>query len=365
MQYLSAKEKRPIFQVLLPFIIAVGVSLLIFDINLAQYNSFYIFVTLICAKRLENKELDYETYKAAIKKYIYLLGALGIILLLLEGELANDIFRFYLVYLVSAVIVLREVRKFSSKISDKKSLIISLIVVSAIMLLSIENIYNFVIMILSYVCLGMNFVLDKILTVVIYIVIFVLYKPLHFILQLFFSHLILKKSANNKPTDIGFHLNRFSQNLKIRDSSIFLIIVVLKIIIVLLMIYLMVKAFDVHRKKSSYEDMGVVKKEKIFRQNRKNNLFKSIKLFREKKDMKTEILNLYLKFENKMNDKEIYKPYMTAEELSSAAKAQIDDKDAINSITSIYNEAKFSSHEINKENVKMAKSNYESIRKKI
>jgi len=131
----------------------------------------------------------------------------------------------------------------------------------------------------------------------------------------------------------------------------------------------MLRAFDSYVKKNNNKD-GEVQKEKILREkknknNKEGNFSKFIKNFIGKPDVKTQILNVYLKFEKKMSDKEIYKSHMTAGQLSSVAKTKIADKEAINSITRIYNEAKFSNHQISEKNAEIIKLNYENIRKKV
>ena len=370
MQYLILNGRKTVLQVLLPIIGAIIINGLIFDLYSAEYNSLYIFFTLIFFRRFENEEINYELYKSIIQRFIYTLIFLGLVIPLLSKELAQEVFRFYLVYLISAIIVLRETRKYSSRISDKKSLVVNLAIVFSVLLISMDKIYNLVTMIFNYAWLKVNFALDKIIMVIAYIAMYLITKPFNFIAA-FIQRLMTKYLVMKKPLVINDKkdLKGLPEILE-KDSNntfIFLFVLILKIIIVIIILYLIFKVFNIYVKKSSYDE-GEVQKEKIFRikrNNKQGKLSKLIKIFKGKMDLKVQILNVYLKFEKSMSDKEIYKIHMTAGQLSSMAKTQIDDIESINSITSIYNEAKFSNHEVSEKNAKMAKANYESLRKKI
>jgi hypothetical protein len=370
MQYLREKEKKPVFQLLIPFLSAIVINVIIYNVYSAEYNSLYIFLILIFFNRFENEEINYEVYKYRIKKFIYILIVLGGILSLVNKGLAQNVLRFYLIYLISAIIVLRETRKFASRINDKKSLIVNLAITLSVILLSMDKIYNFLTMVFSYVWLGISFALTEITLGIAYILIYIFRKPLNFIAA-FIQRLMLKYLAK-KPPEIQNVNNKNIPELLEKDSSNVIVVVflaLLKIIIVIIIVYLMFKAFDTYGKKNS-NDEGEVQKEKILREkknkkNKEGNLSKFMKLFKGKLDVRAQILNVYLKFEQKMSDKGIYKLHMTAGQLSSVAKTQIDDTEAINSITKIYNEAKFSNHEIPEKNVKTAKLNYESLQKKV
>ena len=366
MQYLIVNGKKIVFQVLIPFIVAIIINGLIFDLYSAEYNSLYILFALIFFRRFENEQINYEIYKSVIQKFIYVLILLGAAIPLLSKELAQGVFRFYLVYLISAIIVLRETRRYSSRISDKKSLFVNLAIVFSVILISMDKIYNLLIMIFNYSWLGVNFALNKIIVVIIYILmnIYRIFEPL-------FNYLTYLSSNGHKPLEPEippYEVMKLSENQSLGNKYAFLFMVILKIIVVIIILYLIFKAFDIYVKKSSYDDGGEVQKEKISRikrNNKQSHLSKFMKILKGKMDFKSQILNVYLKFEQKMSDKGIYKIHMTAGQLSSMAKTRIDDIESINSITNIYNEAKFSNHDVFEKNAKKAKSNYESLQKKV
>ena len=371
MQYLRGKEKKIVFQVFIPLVSAIFINVLIYDIYAARNNSLYIFFILIFFKRLENEEINFEMYKSRVSKIIYTLIALGTILPLINKGLTQNVLRFYLVYLISAIILLREARKFTNRISNKKSVFVNLSIIFSVIILSINKIYNFLTMIFSYVWSVISFALSEITLGITYILIYIIFKPFYFILKLIFSYLGKKGNEYNIKVNNGVNLSKYPSLLEQKGlNNVFLFVIILKISIVIILAYLMFRVFDSYVKKGNYNEEGEVQKEKILRkkENKKDkdgNLSRLMKVFKRKPDVRTQILNVYLKFEQKMSDKEIYKPHMTAGQLSSVAKTQFDDTEAINSITRIYNEAKFSNHEVPEKNVKTIKLNYESIRKKV
>jgi len=374
MQYLREKDKKPAFQVLIPFFSAVAINVIIINLYSAECNFLYIFFILIFFNRLENEEINYEMYKFRIKSSLYTLIVLGGVLPLVDKSLAQEVFRFYLIYLISAVIVLRETRKFSSRISDKKSLIVNLAITFSVILLSMDKIYNFLTKIFSYIYIGIDFALTKMIMGMAYIVTYLFNKPLYFII-VFIRKLIariLGADLEITPKVKGKLPDPLEELAKNGTNNVVLFIfgVMLKIIIVIFIVYLISRIFNSYVEKNSEDDEGQLKKEKILREkkNKKNKqgiLSKFMKIFKGKIDFRTQILNVYLKFQQKMSDKEIYKPHMTAGQLSSVAKIKIDDEEDINSITSIYNEAKFSDHQASEKNAKIAKFNYESLEKKL
>ena len=361
MQYLVEKRKTSIFQFLIPFFISIVVNIIIFDMYSAIYNSLYIFSVLIFFNKLESEEVNYDVYKTRVKTIIYTLIISGAILLVANGKLAQSILKFYIVYLVSAVILLRETRKFESKISDKKSIFVNLGIVFSMMFLSIDKINNILSEVFSFVLLWVNIGLGKIAMRIVY-VLYVIIKPILIYLE---SKGKLHSKIIGSDTNLKMSFPSFAKGLQQKDSITQMIIfVIFKIIIVIIILYIMYRAFQVYGTRDSVEE-GETQKEKIVTENKRikhSYLSRFAKLFKGEGDFKTQVLNVYLKFEQKMSDKEIYKAHMTAGQLSTVAKTQIHDPEAINSITSIYNEAKFSNHIVLEENVKVAKLNYESVK---
>lgn len=363
MQYLVEKRKISIFQLLIPFFTAIVINALVFNAYSAICNSLYILTTLIFFKKLEDEQVDYELYKARVKTFIFTLIFLGAILPLVNRELASSILRFYLIYLVTAVIVLREVRRFSSKIANNKSLYVNLAIVFSVIFLSMDKVYNFLMLIFSSIWVGVDFALTKITMGIIYILTYI-----YIIIEPIFNYLTYLVKNGHKPLEpeippseaMKMATEQYSAN-----AYVILFITLLKITIVIIILYLMYRAFDSYVNKSSNDKDGEIQKEKIVRENKRikhSYLSRFSKFFKGEGDFKSQVLNVYLKFEQKMSDKEIYKAHMTAGQLSTIAKTQIDDSEAINSITNIYNEAKFSKHVVSGENVKIAKLNYESVK---
>ena len=364
MQYLRVKDKKAVLQVCIPFLMAIVINVIIFNISSALFNSLYILFTLILCNKLENEEINYEVYKYRVKRSICTLIILGAVLSLINKGFAENILRFYLIYLISATILLREARKVISRNNDKKSIFVNLAITFSVVLLSMDKVYNFLIMIFSYAWLGIN----KIVLGVAYILMYTIGMPIYFIIKLIFAQ---SKNQEYVEKVVGEFtekpiIEKVSKQIEQNHSSNgFDFMIILKVIIIIFIMYLVFKVFNKYVKRSSTDD-GEVQKEKIHREKKKkkeSNLSIFMKKFKGEMDFKAQILNVYLKFEQKMSDKEIYKPHMTANQLSSAAKPIVNNDKDINSITSIYNEAKFSNHEISEENAKTAKLNFGNIKK--
>jgi len=231
MQYLRAKEKKTVFQVFIPLISAIFINILIFNTYAAVQNSLYIFFILIFFKRLENEEINFEMYKSRVKKMIYTLIALGIILPLVSKGLTQNVLRFYLVYLISAIILLREAGMFTSRISDKKSIFVNLAIIFSTILLSMDKIYNILTIIFRYVWLEISFALGEIILGITYILIYVVLKPFYFILKLVLSYLGKKAYVSNITVDNGVNLKKLSNLLEKKSSeNMLLFVVILKFV---------------------------------------------------------------------------------------------------------------------------------------
>ncbi len=367
MQYFMYKKKRNIL-LLIPSIIAIAMNLLAYNVVSAGYNSIYIIFIIMLFNKIEYEEINYEIYKSRVKKSIYILIAIGGIIYLGDKALAQDVLRFYLIYLVSSIILLREARKYSSKITSKKSVLFNIAIILSVILLSMDRIYNFIAMILKYLWIGISFILNEIFIGISYIIAYIILRPLIFILKLLLSHLVNKGVLNNLKKNNDTYSSNSSNLLKQTDSgSGLLLVIILKIIVVIIIAFLLYKAYERYVKKTNSGGEGEVHKEMIMREkkSKESYLARIMKMFKRETDVRNKIFNIYQKFQSKMSDLEIYKPNMTASQLSSEAKTQIDHIEAINSLTSIYNEAKFSNHTIPEKNANLAKLNYEGLKKKL
>lgn len=363
MQFLRHKVKNKFVMNALPMLGAAFICFIFYPMLTAAFNSVYLAAMVLLFFRLDEEDVQYELYRDRAKSTIIALVFLGIVMPLINKDIMLGIFRFYILYLVVIVLTLREARRFANKLQNKNTMMTNIMIVVFIMLCTTDTVYKLIVMIFSWVWKGFNFVLDKMVDVTM----FVLVKPLSFLGG------ILKKYLEEKGVELDLegivkHKKISGEELPEPEKFSPVTVIIFKVLLVLLVLYIIYKVItSIHIRKYTGDD-SIVEKEKILKERvkKKNKgIFSRFldRIFKGSGYGREHILNLYRKFEKRMDDREIYREHMTATQLCNVAKTQIEEREALEKITAIYNEAKFSKHEISDKNVEEMKDGYDKLKK--
>ncbi|WP_040330604.1 hypothetical protein [Clostridium ihumii] len=296
-----------------------------------------------------------------------ILGILGFASLLLttmfsyltgNGVLAYNM-RAYVLYFALFIINLRETMRYDNSIFNKRAKYYN---ISMIILAIMLTMNNFMINVIK----GVIKLISKLLNIIAQASISLLKVPLEGILKFLSTHNNLteiKSKSKLETTKVKSTTNNLSINYEILEPIIKIIITIILLYCIYISIKKIVEQFIVKDDEKTYEEYSeklynTMSKEKISKKYIKN-------IFRNKFNVKEEILYNYMKFENDTKKIGIFKSYMTPTQLKNIYEIKVSEETKIDKFTEIYNEAKFSNHEINNENLYDFKKNYKDIKMRI
>jgi len=362
MQYLVSKNKGKVLTIGLPCILTAAISFFMYSVTLAIINSALNAVLIIFLEMLDQEELNYQLYKDRIKRAILILILGGIAAPKLDQAVLYWIFRFYILFLIFAIISLREARNYCNKIRNNKAAITNISIIIVGIIGTTDYVFSLWIKLFHYFLAASNFILSAIADIVAKVI----YGPC----MRFFSFLMATigfKKVETPPLPDNVN-DKVVTNKETPPSDIMIKIISLLIVIFIIMLlikyYMQLKAARDKRISNKLEAVkreSIYGAEKVTKKAALSNFFN--KFFSKNGGRREQILYIYRKFQRRMKLREIFKPYMTATQLSNVAKIKIDDYEALDAIKRIYNEAKFSKHEIPKENVVEIKENYDRVKK--
>ena len=146
-----------------------------------------------------------------------------------------------------------------------------------------------------------------------------------------------------------------------------MLILAFKILILILILYIIYKFLSRFRSKTKKYNGFVEEKERIVRKKNKKHWVKDLfgKIFQGGGSNRDKILYTYKGFEKITEEADIYKPYMTATQLKNVTKINVDNFDNLDEMTEVYNEAKFSIHDMTEEQVEQVKKGHNNIKKQL
>lgn len=374
MQYLNAKNANRNIVIIVPAAVVAVVAYFIKGNGLWLDTVVLVLIMLLFYK-IEDEDVNYYVYRARIKQMVYVMIALGILLPMINMEISKSILRYYIIFLISTVLVQREARAFSYKLKARKRLVFNITIILAMMALSMEKVFRALIAFLKILYIPINYVLEKI----IYAIAFLIIRPLEgFIeyLRKLIEEMMKKKAGNSEGALIQPGKNQVliknqGGNLPAWVDS------AMKVIVLLILIFIVFKLFQKHRLKGDKSEIAIQSREKIERVKTKERKISSIikDLFRLS-DNRAKILNVFRKLEKVTFEKEIFKEHMTATQLANVTKVFTDLKEVeakrgsslchpLDEMKIIYNEAKFSNHDMEDEKVAAIKEKYEKVKKNI
>jgi hypothetical protein len=322
-------------------------------------------INIIIISKVEGEKADYKYYSGKIKLYIYTLIALGIFLILLDSDVKTHILRFYIIFLISSTWFLREIRRYSFRINTKRRLRNDIIIALFMISLTLDAVSNFIINFLKSIIYIIDFMLEK----MIFFAIYILSEPLEAIVN--WLSKVYSKFINNPAVKINVYTPK--EEITSMTEEIQYVLptyanTFIKIIFGVIVIYIIYKTSKTFRYiKNRDEEYNDEKREKIKKEKalKKPRLFEKILDIFTAKDYRMQILKMYEGYEKHTYNKKIFKKHMTATQLYNVVRTLLIEHEAAKAITEIYNEAKFSRHDINANTVKEAEANCNKIKKEL
>ncbi|MDF2880641.1 MAG: hypothetical protein K0R54_1198 [Clostridiaceae bacterium] len=328
-----------------------------FSLNLV-YTAF-ILVTL---EKVYEDSINFYYISGKMKIFMLTISIIGAAYPILISNNNKSIFRFYILFFIMAIFLLRESRNVIIKVKSKKSFIYDIFIMVLVLLLSVEKTYIFLVGLLTKV---VNLIknaysfIEPVLDMLLEAFARIISLPL----IAFFKRLvknnvqIIDKKSDAKKVILNKSYTGIPDNI-IWIAKIFFIIAGF----ILIYKYILRRRY----KTKLLEETEEVEIEKIDKQSSGLSKDTVVNVFRnlfKNKNIKTQILEVYKAFQIRADKKGFFKKYMTATQLKNHAEAIIDEKSALNAITDLYNETKFSDHNFNEENLSEMKNSYKSIKK--
>lgn len=365
LQFLASKIKNRNFAIVLAIVIGMLMVLMTSKGLFFILNSIFIIFIVLMVSSFEDEDINYEAYKSRARNGLIFILFMGILMPFVDLNLSKSILKFYIMYLISNIVVMREARSYAYKLRNKQGMITNALISIVILLMSVDRVFNLLIGAIKAVLKLLNIILDKIIE----LLGFILAKPLVFITEKLRA--IMQRGMDNfgdPSKDIQDAEQAKSKIPWDNQGGISFpdwLVTGFKICLMLLILYIIF--LIILRLGSYYSDKGkniVEEREKIKRgKTRKDNFIKRMfkELFRPS-DLRGQVLNIYRKFQQRTFDKGIFKRNMTARQLENVTKTYIEKSEGIDKLTEIYNEAKFSEHVVTESKVKTIKEKFDNIK---
>lgn len=373
MQFLKSRNKGMSFSMSVP-VLACGIIFYfpsgkeLKDILLSAI--YFAFVTYLLFK-MDDEAIDYDNYVYRAQRAVYTLCAAGLLFALNSNtSMKITLGKFMIFYLVMIVVTLRESRQYKLGRRNRHSFMESTAAVLIVCMLSMDKIFNLIKILflttMKYITGAASYVLFIILKLIVYLI----GGPIEKLIELIKSLLVKKNMINN--------LLNTNQNNKNNDTlkmipgrnfsipqNIQYIIEIFMLILIIYIILRLVRFGSIVKQKE--DEKYTIEREKIIRINNKGKtgIYDSLRKFFYGRTVKEEILSIYRQFEKKLSTMGIYKSHMTASQLSNVASASIKDRRNLDKMTHIYNESKFSGHEIKREQLEAMKKSLYEVKKEL
>lgn len=330
-----------------------------------------VFSTFVMEKlfKEEKNDINYDEYKRLFLHGLYYMFAAGIIYSLMKwsGFAGNSsmIYIGILVYIILAVISLREAMGFEYQIKRTRgSKCINYGLALFGILLTQKRVYGWIIFLGEIISRKVGDLISWVATII--------FSIIQYPLMWLFS-LLQKLLGDGKGEfpDVMANLDSINtENFTERVGGTgTLIINVIVFFIIIVIIYLLYKGiskvyYQSNKNKTKEYTESVEKLEVEKTKARKiSTLLK--KLFRKKGTPREEVIYKYGEFVTTASKKEIFKEYMTPGQLKNIIKIKVDSSNHIDDITNIYNEAKFSTHNIEEGQKNIVEENVNKVSKKM
>jgi len=367
MVYMLEKTTKPVISAAAALIIS---EVILFIINYKTsfiISSIYICFILLITYINEQQEVNYEVYKFRAKQAIVVLVILGFICTAARLNIQQLLLKFYLIFLIATSILMREARNYYYSLKNKRSFITNIAITAGVIFISLDSVFNIILICLRFL---VNIVY-KGLEELTGLIVIVINKPLEIVI----NYLRRKFSGNlNSFKNINITPNKQQLNndkaANIASNPVWNIWLsnVIKIILLFAVIYFAYKLIsNLKWAKRRNSKETVLEREKLSKEKNYNaySIKNALKNILKISDLREQAINVYKKFEQKTNEKGIFRKHMTAKQLENITKAYIEKPEGIKNLTDIYNEAKFSTHKLSSEKLETMKESFTRVKKQL
>ncbi|WP_040213316.1 hypothetical protein [Clostridium polynesiense] len=358
--YLSDRQlKNKKLILALPMLLSCALTIIFYGHRWLLY---YIpsLLTLIYTSHKNVYSLSPDYLKEEIKKGIYVIMALGIVVIFLREEYTGYILRFYILYLLLSVWMLRQSSRLQYEIKGRKSLINDVFIMVAVLILSMDFFYNNTVKIIKTIYSYLMEIFDKLIYIFLYLIKDG-FQWLYYRINL--SSQGLNTEANNEKVNEFEFMDMEAVNYHILSK-------LLKLAVLAVIIYIIYKAFKRLKLQSEYIAEGVLEeREKISKESlRKRSLDRLKEVFKNMtppKNPRGRVLYYFGKIQRFSQGKDIFRNFMTATQLMRILKLKgnYGEDAGVEEIGNIYNKAKFSMNEIKDSDSEKLQKGYRDIKK--
>jgi hypothetical protein len=359
-QYLSAKELKKTTVIILPLGLSILVSFVFFKGQSILLNTiFLLFMTLITYS-MDKSSIEYIKYKEDIIKSMVILLLIWIISFTLGVDFVNAIYRFHILYIIMIIILMRETRRYVYDVKGNNSMAVNVVIAVSVLTLSLDFAGKIIAKIAELLMNLAGFILLALTKIFGGPVAAMTEKLKALIIKRGVFNIAADRAASKTHEQL---IDTSYNSIKIPTVIIF----AFKILILLVIVYIIYKFISRYSSKTKKYDGFEEQKERIVRKKSKKHWVRDLvgKIFEGNGNSRDKILYTYKGFEKITEEADIYKPYMTATQLKNVTKINVDNFDNLEEMTQVYNEAKFSLHEMTQVQVDQVKKGHNNIKKQL
>ena len=305
-----------------------------------------------------------EYYRRIGKTMIAVLGLSIVFYIKIPKEYYSSLFRYYVMFMIVWIFLLRASRKLNYKIVNKDDNKVNVAILGMLLVLSTNLIFKILDL--------MKIVFDKALDILAIVL-----KPVFYVIAyiiLFLKHYIglfirwiasLLKSPEKaqEATEEITKMTKFADSEGSLNAEVMAVIFkVILIVILALLIFMAIKKV-VKKNKNNEEKNYEEVREKIESKTSRKKKYKELKVGKTSRE---KVLFTYRKILIKLDKRDIFRDYMTPTQIYRLAKVKRNiNGSEIDEITTKYEEAKYSTHDIEEKTAEEVKAKYESIKSKL
>lgn len=357
LQYLNYKNFNKIMSVSISSISALSLMYVFMrDFKYLLINIIYYLFIVFLFSKYEKNSLDYYRLKDYVRKCIITMIVIAVVLLKIDIYQKQEILKFYIIYLASAVILLRKSRAYINNLNKKVSVKNDILITGALVIFCFDFVSNHVLKLislilsflglaLSYVAIPLEYLLEKFINLIYYLLGSNLRKMLKKLFKAIGQAVYKGSTANTKSTKVNYPKGKMSPT--ITPTWISSILGILVIVLIAYIIYKFMQRYADNKTMKISE--GVFEeREKIKKNGRKKETKRIFDFFKRGKSVNDKMIYLFAKFEYITMQKGIFKNSMTADELVETTRGYLNTDNEIKILANTYNEAKFSGRNLHK-----------------
>lgn len=368
--YLYSRESKKAVTFCVPYIIVCGIFYIIYKNNIVSviFNSIYMLLAAAIIYKKEEEEPDYSECSYAVKKTVLILFLCGGIFAVCKAEYWKSFVRLYILYILIGIITLRESRLYSYALKNKKAVFGNIFTALVLIVLSAEKVFNSIIKLLIYIFKMIGYPVRAILNIIINVLLVIVDYPVLFIGE-WLKKLMgkLPRQQQEQTQETGYKKNTLEMLRKVQSRELHMsrnTEIVIEVLIILTAVLLIIKLINKKSKsKTDFAEAEYEEKEKIYKDSydKKNMIAQIIRSIFKTPTLKEQILGIYKNFEREADKKGIFKNHMTPTQLANVYAPNTESKIPLYDMKDIYNEVKFSEHNVTKEQLQKIKKDFSCI----